>query len=137
MNTKLPPLTEHQEQTIFVTNVKYDYRNDETFVEHLFFSTLNGAWLGGKSQALWAKHKAEGARKGVSDILYLQPRGEFNFLAIEMKRSDRRNEKDGGLTPEEKEWLDVASNNGACAAICYTSEEAAMVFWNYMKLPKE
>ena len=129
-------LTEHQQQVLFVQEVKYQYRNHPTFIELLFFSTLNGAWLGGKSFSVWQKHKAEGAQKGVSDILYLQPRGDYNFLAIEMKRENRRNVKDGGLTEEEKEWLDVARNSGAYVAVCHSAEDALREFGFYMALPR-
>lgn len=135
MQSKRIILSEHQEQVNFVTEVHYQYRNDETFIPLLFFSTLNGAWLGGgKSFALWNKHKKEGAKKGVADILYLQPRGYFTFMAVEMKRSDRRDEEDGGLTPEEKEWLTVAGNNGACVLVAYTAEQATQAFDRYMGL---
>lgn len=95
MNKKLIP-TESQEQANFVNEVRLQYRNDPTFIYPLFFSTLNGAWLGGKSFAIWQKHQKEGAVQGVSDILYLQSRGNYSFFAAEMKRSDRRNQKDGG-----------------------------------------
>jgi hypothetical protein len=127
-------LSEHQEQVSFVTEVKLQYRNDPEFIEPLFFSTLNGAWLGGNSHALWNKHRAEGAQKGVSDILYLQPRGGFHFLAIEMKRSDRRNDERAGLTPDEQEWLAAAMHSGAFTAVCYTAEEAFEVFKHYMNM---
>lgn len=130
MKSTLP--TEHDEQVNFVREVRYRFRNDRTFIELLFFSTLNGAWLGGKSFALWAKHEAEGAQRGVSDILYLQSRGVYSFLAIEMKRSNMRNRKDGGLTTKEKEWLACAKESGAFTAVCYSAEESIGVFNRYM-----
>lgn len=132
---KLPILTESQEQTIFVSETRFKYRNDSTFINLLFFSTLNGAWLGGKSFALWEKHKKEGAVRGVSDILYLQARGRYSFLAIEMKRSDRRNKKDGGLTEDEKEWMSTARKNNGFVSVCYASEEASERFAEYMGMP--
>lgn len=129
-------LTESQEQSNFVNDTRFKYRNDNTFVKLLFFSTLNGAWLGGeKSFALWQKHQKEGAVRGVSDILYLQARGGYSFLAIEMKRSDRRNKKDGGLTADEKEWIETAKTNGGFVRVCYNADEAINCFAEYMEMP--
>lgn len=85
---------------------------------------------------MWNKHKQEGAVRGVADVLFLIPRGEFTFMAIEMKRSDRRNQKDGGLTPDEKDWLDTARKNGAYAVVAYSAEDAKQKFDWYMKLQK-
>jgi len=136
MNIKLPALTEHQEQANFFTEVRLTYRNDPTFIYELLFSTLNGAWLGGeKSAVLWQKHKEEGSVQGVADVLYLQPRGSHPYLAIEMKRSDRRGTKNGGLTKAEDVWLNIAWRAGARVVICYTAEEAVAVFAEYMRLP--
>lgn len=128
-------LTESQEQANFVSEVRYQYRNDPTFIPPLFFSTLNGAWLGGKSFAMWEKHKKEGAVRGVSDILYLQSRGGYSFFAIEMKRSDRRNQKDGGLTESESEWIETARANNGFVSVCYTADEALREFSIYMNFP--
>lgn len=127
-------LTESQEQANFVSEVRYQYRNDPTFIPPLFFSTLNGAWLGGKSFAIWQKHQKEGAVQGVSDILYLQSRGNYSFFAAEMKRSDRRNQKDGGLTESELNWIEAARRSNGFVSVCYTAEEAFREFSIYMNL---
>lgn len=125
---------EHDEQVAFVDDVLWNYKNHPDFVRLLFFATLNGAWLGGNSFAVWHKHEAEGAVKGVSDILYLQPRGKYHYLCIEMKRPARRKEKDGGVTQAETLWMLAAGVYGY-TAVCYNAEEAMNVFNLYMSLP--
>ena len=59
----------------------------------------------------------------------------FQFLAIEMKRSDRRDEKNGGLTVAEMEWLEAAEENDAFTMVCYSAQEADKNFDEYMRLP--
>ena len=129
-----PILTEHQEQVGFVQQVKLEFRHDKTFIPELFFSVPNGMVIGGKNRfALYAKYEAEGLNTGVADILYLQPRGGFSYLAIEMKRSDKRNVKDGGLTPDQKHFLAEAVNVNAVVSVCYTADEAINEFRRYME----
>lgn len=126
-------LSEHQEQAAFFTTILYKYRNDPHFTRPLFFSVPNGAWLGGRRpQNVMEKMKAEGLTPGVSDILYLQPRGPYSFLAIEMKRADKRNRKDGGLRPDQIEFLSSARATGAYCKVCYSADEAEQTFDTYM-----
>jgi len=134
----LPPLTEHQEQTIFFTNACFNYRNDPTFVRILFFAVPNGAALAGKNKGVRArvgsKLKDEGLTSGVADVHYLQPRGGHPYLVIEMKRSTERNHKDGGLRQDQIEYLDEAKRVGAMTAVCYCADEALQAFDLYMSL---
>ncbi len=81
-----------------------------------------------------AKFKAEGLKPGVSDILYLQPRGTYAYLAIEMKAQDRRNQKDGGVSLEQYEFLEEVEKNGGMALCCYSCDEALDAFYNYMNM---
>ena len=135
--TKLPILSEHSEQAEFVTRVKLEYRNDETFIPALFYSVVNGFWAAGSGPrkfALLAKYKAEGMNPGVSDCHYDQPRGGYNKLVIEMKRSDKRNAKDQGLRLEQIEYLDAARSVGAFVRVCFCAEEATEAFNEYMRM---
>ena len=135
MTSKSGVPLEHDEQVAFFTQVSYEYRNKDDFVPNLLFAVPNGSWFGGNGYAVYNRMKAEGVRKGVADILYLQPRGKWPYLAIEMKRSDKRNVRNGGLEPEQIEFMDAVIRAGGRHEICYTAEEALGIFWEYMELP--
>lgn len=125
-------MSEHDEQAAFVAEVLYRYANNPNFVRGLFFSTFNGAWLGGSKRARgfqMFKAKAAGFLPGVADILYLQPRGHFYYLAIEMKT------KTGRLSPEQDQFLTlVKEEGGGCAWVCRGASEAVARFADYMNL---
>ncbi len=126
-------ISEHQEQANFFAEIKFAYRIREDFVAELLFSVPNGMWLGGQNKyALMTKYKAEGFRPGVADVIYLQPRGPYNCLVIEFKAQDKRNEKNGGLSPEQSEFLEAVNAAGGCADVCYGAEHALEVFGAYM-----
>lgn len=129
----LPIPSEHAEQSAFFTLILLKYRTDPRFIRPLFFSVPNGAWLGGKSAFTMEKMKEEGLTPGVADILYLQPRGAYAFLAIEMKRADKRGRYMGGLREEQVAFMDAAQNVGGCYVVCYSAEEAEQVFEDYLK----
>jgi hypothetical protein len=135
--TKLPPLSEHTEQANFVSEVYSRYTSRPDFIPVLFYAVVNGFYVASNKPskfALLAKYKAEGWRPGVADVHYDQPRGDYCKLVIEMKRSDKRNTKDGGLTPEQKEYLEAAASVGAFTDVCYCAEEAFETFSKYMSL---
>lgn len=134
MVTPKPIPSEHAEQAAFFTTILFKYRNDDRFIRPLLFAVPNGAFLGGRSAATLEKLRAEGLTPGVADILYLQPRGGYSYLALEMKRADKRNQKSGGLRPEQVEFLNAASRAGAFFAVCYSAEEAERAFDAYMGL---
>lgn len=124
-------MTEHSEQAAFVAEVLYRYSNRDDFIRPLFFSVPNGAWLGGKNpHALMAKYKAEGFLPGVADILYLQPRGDWSFLAIEMKAVNRK----GGVSEEQNTFIRAALSAGGLALVCYGTDSAIKAFTKYMEL---
>lgn len=131
-----PPVpSEHQEQAAFFTTILYKYQHDQRFARPLFFAIPNGAWLGGRRpQNVMEKMKAEGLTPGVSDILYLQPRGPYSYLVLEFKRSDQRNRKNGGLRDEQRVFLNAVSLAGAFFAVCYSADEAERAFDAYMEL---
>lgn len=127
-------ITEHEEQVVFVATVQMYFRNEPTFIPQLFFSVPNGAWLGGKSYAMYNRLKAEGVRPGVADLLYLQPRGQYAYLAIEMKAPDKLG-KTGAVSPDQQEFLDAVRRNGGHAVVCFSADGAIHTFNEYMKLP--
>jgi len=130
---------EHDEQTSFVLEIGYKYRMDDTFVSALFGSIPNGAFLGGKTPgqraAQMAKLKAEGLNTGMADIIYLQPRGTFPYLAIEMKRINAMNHKDMDLSEEQMLFREAALAAGAFYATACGADDAIRVFSTYMELP--
>lgn len=131
---KKPRISEHDEQANFFQLVgsSFSYRAD--FVRMLLFSVPNGMWIGGSNPyALMNKLKAEGLQPGVSDILYLQARGEYNCLVIEMKAQDKRNSKDA-VTPEQAEFLATVNANGGLGEVCYGCDEALAIFKTYMQM---
>ncbi|MDD2920987.1 MAG: VRR-NUC domain-containing protein [Anaerolineales bacterium] len=131
---KLARVSEHEEQANFFSTALFTYQHRDDFVRKLLFSVPNGMWIGGKNPyALMNKFKAEGLQPGVADILYLQPRGEYNCLAIEMKAQDKRNDKDA-VKPEQAEFLEAVNASGGMGEVCYGCDEALRVFEAYMQM---
>lgn len=133
MNNKIR-VSEHQEQANFFSEVHTRYAIRSDFIKRLLFSVPNGMWIGGKNPyALMNKFKAEGLQPGVADILYLQPRGEYSYLAIEMKAADKRNNKDA-VSPDQGEFLTEVNANGGMGEVCYGCDEALSIFSTYMSM---
>jgi VRR-NUC domain-containing protein len=133
----IPVISEHSEQASFVAEVHYRYRNRADFIPELFFAVPNGMWVAGdgrRKAALIAKYKREGVKPGVADIHYLQPRGKHPYCVIEMKRQDKKTTRDGGLSPQQRQYITAARNAGAFVRVCYSAEEAAKVFDQYMDI---
>lgn len=126
--------SEHNIQASFIDWALYQYRHDETFLRPLFFAVPNGAYLGGRSPATFAKLKREGFVNGVSDILYLQPRGGYSFMALELKTPERKRQKGRGLSDDQKIFLDAVSEAGGLPSLCYGTDEAIEAFSLYMSL---
>jgi len=130
-------MSEHDEQAVFVDYVLFKYQHCESFMRPLFFAVPNGAWLAGSSPrgkyALMQKYKMEGLHRGIADLLYLQPRGEHSYLAIEMKDPGKRNHKDA-LSEDQRLFLQAAGHALARWAVCYGADEAMKVFDEYMQL---
>lgn len=127
--------SEHNIQAAFIDWVLWTYKNDPTFLRPLFFAVPNGAFLGGKSPVTFAKLKKEGLRNGVADLLYLQPRGVWSYHAIEFKTEKRKREKGGGLSDDQREFLDSVSEAGGLPSVCYGVDEAIDAFGLYMSRP--
>lgn len=126
--------SEHNIQSAFVDWVLWQYRNDPTFFRPLFFAVPNGAFLGGRSPVTFQKLKREGFQQGVADLLYLQPRGEWSYLALELKTPKRKREKGRGLSDEQEEFLNAVGLAGGLPSVCYGLEEAIETFSLYMGL---
>ena len=123
--------SEHDEQAVFVAQVLYEFKHYEDFHEKLFFAVPNAVYSGPALNKLLA----EGMRSGVADIIYLQPRGPYACLVIEMKAPDQWKKKDRGITEDQREFLETAGRNGASVHVCFDANAAFNVFWDYMRLP--
>lgn len=129
-------ISEHDEQANFISEVRVRFGHRDDFASSLLFAVPNGAWFGGKNPwAMMRKFEAEGFLRGVADLIYLQPRGNFTCLAIEMKALDRQREKDGGVSPEQANFLSEVNAAGGVGEVCYGAEAAIAVFTKYMNLP--
>ena len=131
---KTPRISEHTEQANFFSEVRNKFQRREDFIRRLLFSVPNGMWIGGQNKfALMNKFKAEGLQPGVADVLYLQPRGEYSCLAIEMKAQDKRNDKDA-VSDDQREFLEAVNAAGGLGEVCYGCEEAMKIFEAYMQM---
>jgi hypothetical protein len=105
---------------------------------------------GSRHVAEATKMVAAGLRKGVLDIFLPWPiwingipsqdnlTGKTNIckfagLYIEMKVEKRRNEKNGGLTEEQIEFIEYAESAGYCCKVCYSWIEARNVILAYLE----
>lgn len=73
--------------------------------------------------------KRIGLSPGAPDILILQPPPDLSYagVAIEMKRRGRESEKDGGVTPEQRVWLERLRGIGWKAFVSYGADHAIAI----------
>ena len=121
--------TEHGEQTALFAwsalNIKqYPQLKWLYAVPNGFFSTPGQK----------AKMKAEGLRDGVPDICLPYPRyGTMELgLFIELKIEKRRNQKNGGCSEDQLEWLAYLNEAGYKAVVCYGWQEAVTTIKEYL-----
>jgi hypothetical protein len=85
-------------------------------------------WLHAIPNANQHRMVAEGVRAGVSDIFLPWPRAVRNYelhgLYIEMKTEKRRNQKNGGLSQDQIDFIDYANQAGYKCEVCYSWIEA-------------
>lgn len=124
---------EHTEQANFFSEVSLRYFSRPDFLPVLLFAVPNGAVLGGQNRfAMFQKLKAEGFKSGVADVLYLQPRGGYAFLALEFKAQDQRGRANGGMSPEQAAFLEEVNGAGGLGEAVYGAEDAMRIFDLYM-----
>jgi hypothetical protein len=86
-------------------------------------------WLHAIPNANSHRMVAEGVRAGVSDIFLPWPNmtvGDHGAsgLYIEMKIEKRRNQKNGGLSQDQIDFIDYATKAGYKCEVCYSWLEA-------------
>lgn len=93
----------------------------------LVFAVPNG---GGRTRYWGRRLKAEGVKRGVSDLVVLEPRGPHHGLVVELKKPG------GAASDEQLEFLAACRERGYCALLAQEGLEAA---WRdvqrYLALP--
>ena len=131
-------MSEHTEQAAFFDWLALKL-NEFPEIHPLFFAVPNGANLAGgqKQKAIQMnKLKHEGFVPGVSDTIFLSGRGGYLGMVLEFKRADRHNEKDGGLSDNQMEFLRAARMEGFLAVVGYGVEDAIEAVSPYLSMPK-
>lgn len=81
---------------------------------------------GARNAVTGARMKAEGTRKGIYDLFWPYPRGEFKGLYLEFKTNK------GRLTPEQKAFGEFVLLQGYLAKVVRSAEEAIEVLERYL-----
>jgi hypothetical protein len=96
-------------------------------------------WLHAIPNANSHRMVAEGVRAGVPDIFLPVVRFNRTFdnkyagLYIEMKTEKRRNQKNGGLSQDQIDFIDYAIKAGYKCCICYSWLEARDAILEYLQ----
>ena len=100
------------------------------YPEHapLLFAVPNG---GRRSRTEAAIMKAEGVTAGVADLIFLEARGGFGALCLEMKTES----KDSRQSVGQKEWQKATERWGNKYVVCRTFEQFEEVVLDYMSKP--
>lgn len=96
------------------------------------FAIPNG---GSRHIAEATKMVATGSRAGVPDVFLpvFQFKTGHAGCFIEMKHSKRRNHKNGGLEPEQVDWIDYLTKAGYYCKVCYSWNEASDTLLDYLE----
>lgn len=125
---RLTAPTEEEEQAAFFA--RCDSMSGACPDLRWIFSVPNG---GHRHKSTAARLKAQGVRAGVSDVLYLVPRGGFHGLALEFKR-----QSGGVVSPLQESFLGWAKGNGYRAEVVRGCEEAWGILCDYdQSIPQE
>lgn len=93
----------------------------------MLFAVPNGARLS-KGGYGWRKLEAEGAKKGVPDLLLLVARKGYHGLAIELKYKTNK------PTSEQAAWLDRLTEQGYLAVAAWGADEAIEILSEYLEI---
>lgn len=100
------------------------------YPEHakMLFAVPNG---GGRSRIEGAVMKGEGVTAGVSDLVFLEARGGYGSLCIEMKTRERSSKQ----RPSQKAWQEAAERAGNRYVVVRSFEAFRAQVSEYMALP--
>lgn len=117
ISSKAKPRLEDSEQRAVVRFLKINYP------KALFCASAGGMRTSMK-QAI--KMKANGYVAGFPDLFIYEPIGEYNGLAIEMKRV-----RGGVISPEQKNWIHSLNERKFKAVVCYGALDAISIIVKY------
>lgn len=113
----------HTEHDIQAACIKW-FRLQYPRLAPLLFAVPNGT---NKSKTARMMFKAEGLTAGVSDLLFLLPRGGYHGLCIEMKT------RTGRQSAEQKAWQAAVEAQGYLYVVIRSLDEFMKIITNYNK----
>lgn len=119
--------TEYGEQTALMAWVRFHEEYEPKL--KLLFAIPNG---GQRSAASAAKAKAEGVKKGVSDLMLPVARHGYHGLWLEMKRL-----KGGSESKEQKEWAEAMKQEGYAYCCCHGWAAAAQALMAWLEFREQ
>lgn len=120
-------MTEHNEQVAVFEWARMQ-RNIYPELD-LLYAVPNG----GKRDVITAKRmQDEGVKPGVPDICLPVARGGYNALYVELKRPASANRTKGRVSEKQGAWLQLLSQNGNKACVCYGASEAIRTIREYL-----
>ncbi|MGH8110999.1 MAG: VRR-NUC domain-containing protein [Rhodanobacteraceae bacterium] len=117
---------EHSEQVVFFNRIRALAANKPARYAVAAARTHAIPNGGGRSRAEAGRLKAEGVKKGVSDVFVSFPVGDRHGCYIEMKAPK------GRVSPEQAAWLGQAQDLGYVATVCYGADEALAAWKQYV-----
>jgi len=114
-------MSEHEEQAVFMTTVRYW----EAQIPELkwLHAIPNG---GARNAVTGARMKAEGVRKGIWDVHFPCPRGPYNGLWIEFKYGKNK------LSPDQEAFGEFVRAQGYQTGVAYSAEEGIRILEEYL-----
>lgn len=76
------------------------------------------------------KLKAMGARKGILDVFFLSPRGQYIGFVADMKWGDNR------LSAEQADWMEWFGAQGFLCEVAYSAGEMFDKFRSYLEMER-
>lgn len=119
------PLETHEQQTLITWVDAFHPRESK-----LLFAIPNG---GSRHPAEAVRLRAEGVRPGVLDLFYMEARGKYHGLFIEMKRDSR---KLSVISGGQKGFIERAKAGGYAVVVAWGSQQAREGLEWYWALPK-
>lgn len=116
-------MSEHDQQVLVFDTLRL---NESQHPElSAIFAIPNG---GHRHAAVAGKLKAEGVKRGVSDICIPIPSGGFHGAYIEMKVKPNK------VTPEQSAFLNFVSSQGYATRIAWSADDALSFIGDYLNL---
>lgn len=115
----------HEESTLQRACVAW-FRAKYPDHELMLFAVPNGGGRRAKEAAIM---KGEGVTAGVADIIFLEARGGYGALCIEMKRRS----KDSRQSKGQRAWQEAAEKAGNMYVVCRTLDEFQTAVRRYMR----